>query len=388
MVLQSLQRRVLHVISGLSQGGAETMLIKLARQQRASEFPPAVATLEDGPMRVEIETLGIPVYVLPINKLRQPFALAALIRQLRPALIHSWLYRADLTSGLSLLPISQVKLIWSVRASDTLSPDLPLQTRALVRLNALLSHVMPDCIICCGDRPREIHEKFGYARRKMRVVPNGFDLEAFKPSAEARTALRNELGISATAPVIGMLARLHPMKDYPSLLQAIELLDDPRVHFVLAGTDVMPATPLFRSALAASKHKSRIHLLGARSDPARVWAACDIGTLSSSSEGFPNSLGEAMCCGVPCVATDVGETAAIIGDTGRVVPPRNPAGLADGWRQLLALEIAERQALGQCARQRMADRYGIASVAKQFKAVYREILGDAEREGGQGMPHK
>jgi glycosyltransferase involved in cell wall biosynthesis len=353
------------------------MLLKLVREQCNGPFVPAVATLADGSIRKDLEAMGVPVHVLPLRAFRQPSALAALVGSLRPALIHSWLYRADLVSGLALFRHTDVKLIWGVRASNTLSPDLPLKTRALVHLNSLLSHVMPDRIIACGEEPRRVHEGYGYARKKMRVVPNGFELRMFRPCANAREEIRHSLGIPAEAPVISMLARLHPMKDYPGLLRAIEELDNPRVHFVLAGSGVVSSEPLFVEALSKSRHRDRVHLLGARNDPPRLWAAADVGTLSSSSEGFPNAIGEAMCCEVPCVATDVGETGVLIADTGRIVAPRDPVALARGWQELLAVTPEERRALGRRARQRMATVYSIESVAKQFEQIYDDTLANA-----------
>lgn len=350
------------------------MLLKLVREQRDGPFVPAVATLADGSIRKDLEAMGVPVHVLPLRAFRQPSALAALVDSLRPALIHSWLYRADLVSGLALSRRADVKLVWGVRSSYTLSPELPLKTRALVHLNSLLSHVMPDRIIACGEEPRRVHEGYGYARKKMRVVPNGFDLSAFRPCNKAREEIRRSLGIPAEAPVICMLARLHAVKDYPGLLRAIEYLDDPSVHFVFAGSGVVSSEPLFAEALSNSRHRDRVHLLGARDDPSKLWAAADIGTLSSSSEGFPNAMGEAMCCEVPCVATAVGETAVLIADTGRIVPPRDPVALARGWRELLALTPEERRVLGRRARQRMATVYSIESVAKQFQEIYDETL--------------
>jgi glycosyltransferase involved in cell wall biosynthesis len=204
----------------------------------------------------------------------------------------------------------------------------------------------------------------------------------FRPDPEARSSVREELGVSATTRLIGLVARFDPQKDHEGFLLAARLLRTrcPDVNFVLAGGGVDQRNRQLARVVADAGLSDVVHLLGPRTDIPRLMSALDIASLSSRwGEAFPNVVAEAMACGVPCVVTDIGDSAEIVGDTGVVVPPCDPEALARGWEQLLGLPAEQRHALAQQARARIAARYDLTQVARRYEAFYSELCDEARR---------
>jgi glycosyltransferase involved in cell wall biosynthesis len=249
-------------------------------------------------------------------------------------------------------------------------------TLMMVRLCAPLSR-LPSDIIFVSQSSRSEHKRFGYRIENSRVLPNGIDTHLFVPSNAARLSVRQELGLPEDAFLIGLVGRYHPMKDHNNFLKAAaQLLKvHPDLHFMLIGRGINPWNKALQGAIQDAGLRNQIHLLGERTDTPRLSAALDIFTLSSSyGESFPNVIGEAMACGVPCVVTDVGDASWIVGETGRVVPRRDPAALAEGWRELIALGEAGRKALGNAARLRVMESFPLESVVAQYEALYESAL--------------
>jgi glycosyltransferase involved in cell wall biosynthesis len=225
-----------------------------------------------------------------------------------------------------------------------------------------------------------VHEALGYAADKMQVIPNGFDLELYCPNSAAACAVRKEMGIPRDSVIIGLVARFDPLKDHKTFVAAAARLRSSvgGVHFVLCGEGVTWKNKQLCTWIEEHALGDCFHLLGRRADIPRLTAALDIASSSSRGEGFANVIGEAMACGVPCVVTDVGDSARIVGDTGRVVPAGEPVALAAAWQELIAAGEATRRALGQAARARIAEHYSLNSVGDRYQALYRELAACAE----------
>jgi glycosyltransferase involved in cell wall biosynthesis len=372
---------IVHLISGLSSGGAEMMLYKLLSGLDRRRFRSVVVSLTPGgALAPRIEALGLPVHSLGMRR-GQPtpralWTLVQLLRRERPALLQTWLYHADLLGTLA-APLARVpRLAWNIRASDM---DLTRYRRLsrLTRAACARLSARPQVVIVNSEAGRRYHQQLGYHPRAWAFIPNGINLDEFAPDPGHRRAVRAELGLPPDAPLIGLIARRDPMKDHATFFQAAARVarDRPGVHFLLAGHGVTPDDPLLARLLAATGLAGHAHLLGERRDVPRLTAALDLATLSSAyGEGFPNVLGEAMACAVPCVATAVGDSARIVGDTGAVVPPRDPAALARAWSALLTLPPADRAALGERARRRIADRYALPTIIRHYEHFYDRLL--------------
>lgn len=374
--------KIAFIITGLSTGGAEMMLHKLLQNIDRNRFEPRVISLISlGEIGPRIESLGIPVFALGMRRsIPNPWLivrLALLLRQLQPDVVHTWMYHADLLGGIAAKLAGCKRLIWGIRHSNLSKTENKRSTLAVVGLCAGISHWLPNQILSCSIRAKEVHAIAGYADEKIHIIPNGFDLTCFTPDEAARVSVRAELGLSADTQLIGLVARFDPQKNHLGFVQAAAsvLAQLPQVHFVLAGSGVDGSNVSLQTAMDAHAGlKEHMHLLGRRDDIPRLMAAVDVLASPSHGEAFPNVLGEAMACGVPCVVTDAGDSAEIVGTSGRVVPVGDMAGLAKQLLQVLSLSSVERVTLGQQARARVQSEYEISRVAGQYQAFYERMM--------------
>jgi glycosyltransferase involved in cell wall biosynthesis len=243
------------------------------------------------------------------------------------------------------------------------------------RACAFLSRKLAARIVCCSEASLRTHKKLGYAAEKLEVIPNGFDLEQVKPDPAARASLREELGIPADTILIGIAARFHPHKDHGNFIQAAAGLHKqmPEIHFLLCGLDITWQNLRLAGWIESAGIRNCCHLLGLRQDMPRLFAGMDIATTSSRSEAFPIAIGEAMACGTPCVATDVGDSALIVGETGSVVAPGDPHALAEAWRKLVEAGPEVRHRLGIAARRRVQQHFALPAIVERYQAIYAKL---------------
>lgn len=373
--------RVLHIITGLRRAGAETMLVKLGGALAHAGFDNHVVCLIDrGAMADELEAIGIPVTALGQRATLDPrplWRLIALLRRLEPDIIQTWLYHADLAGLVAAMLVGRRnRLIWNIRCSEMDFSDDPAGSSGrLLRLLARFSRV-PAGVVVNSHAGRLYHERLGYRPRWWLEIPNGFDLAHWQPDRAADSRLRAALGLAPDALVVGMVARVAPMKDHGNFLAAFAQVatEVPRAHAVLVGR----GTETLATRVRESNLEGKVTLLGERDDVAQLVPGFDLFCLSSAfGEGFANALGEAMACAVPCVATDVGDAAAIIGDTGCIVPPRAPAALAAAMVEMLNAPPAQRRQWGAAARCRIEERYGLAAVARHYADAYAAVASGA-----------
>lgn len=372
--------KVTHVITDLIVGGAQVMLRELLRNMDRAEFENEVIVLKDkGTLAPELEALGVRVTTIGMRATPNPtdlIRLAHRLRQSRPDVVQTWLYQGDLVGGLAARLAGVRAIAWGIH-NNFLDPNAKRTSVWNVKACSRLSHYIPRKIICCAEASRQLHVEMGYAAEKMVVIPNGFDLDAFKPDSAARAQVRQELGIGESAPLIGLIGRYHPQKDHRGFVRASALVNErvPEAVFVLCGDGSVWENAELAAWIKEASLQDSFRLIGRRADTPRLYAALDILALSSTSEAFPMVIGEAMACGVPCVVTDVGDSALMVGDTGRVVPVKNPRALADALCELIEAGAEVRRTLGATARRQIATRYDIRSVAARYESVYRECDG-------------
>lgn len=372
--------RVLYIITGLSTGGAETMLLKLLDRLDSQRYTPMVISLTTmGDIGPRIAALGIPVQVLGMKpSLPSPIAFLSLLRsikQFKPDIVHTWLYHADLLGGIAARLAGVKRICWGIRSCNLDTDKTHWTTRAVRRVCALLSYVIPQRIFLNSETARRIHVSLGYAKRKMSVVPNGFDLSRFKPDETVRSRVRSSLGCTGDAPLVGMVGRFDPLKNHLGFISAMALMRQqmPQVHLIMVGKGVDDDNEVLVRSLAEAGLSGNLHLLGARDDVPGLMTALDVLVSPSHAEAFPNVIGEAMAAGVPCVATDAGDCAYIIGDTGYVVPIGDIVGLARSVEALLRLSRMRQIELGQKARLRVASHFEISHVVRQYDDAYQSL---------------
>ncbi len=377
--------RIVFIITGLSTGGAQMMLLKVLERLDRQRFSPHVVSLTTlGELAPRIAALGIPVDAVGMKPgLPSPsgfFRLVRLLKRPNPDVVHTWMYHADLLGGLAARLAGISTIGWCIRNSNLDRDKTKFSTRAVVGLCASISKWVPSRILSCSEKARQVHVACGYAAEKMVVVPNGFDLTRFKPDGHARQAVRSELGLEIDTPLVGLIGRFDPQKNHAGFFEAAGVLHRhmPQVHFVLAGQGIDVSKAALMQAITQEGVLANTHLLGLCNDIPELMAALDVLASSSSyGEAFPNVLGEAMACGVPCAVTDVGDSAYIVGDTGRVVAPGDMAGLAAALKELLALPPSEKAALGERARARVAEHFEIGGVVRKYEDFYETLLAKA-----------
>lgn len=359
--------RVLHVITGLGVGGAESMLTRLATLAPPSLLTQrVVALVPGGPNRAVLEQAGIGVADLGMTRgmpsLGALRRLAAEIRDFAPDVVQSWMYHADLCAlAARALSGCSPRLAWGVRCSDMDTRRYGPLLRMVIRACALLSG-RPDAVVANSVAGRDVHLGLGYAPRRFEIIPNGIDVTRFRPDAERRAALRARLGIAADRPVVAQVARVDPMKDYDGLLAALDRVPEVDALLIGAGTEDLPAGP-------------RHHRLGRRSDVADLLCAADVIVSSSAfGEGFSNALAEGMACGLPAVSTDVGDARLVVGDSGLVVPPGDPAALADAIRALATEDAAQHAVRAAAARAHVVDNFAIDVIIRRFADFYADLV--------------
>lgn len=356
------------------------MLCKLLSRLDRTKFEPIVFSLTDaGPMADKIRSLSVAVHSLGLRRRTpNPFRLLRLVRWLRewrPDVVQTWMYHADLAGGIAARHAKVPVVVWNIRHSDLDLGASKRRTIWVAGLCARLSKRIPDRIVCCSEASRKVHASLGYNQERMVVIPNGFDVGAYLPDPELRKTFRKTEGIPANAFVVGHVARYDPQKDHRTFLLAASRLaqEHKQAIFVLCGDGVTATNPDIRFLIETENLQGRVHLLGPRNDMPKVYPAFDLLVSSSSfGEGFPNVIGEAMASQVPCVVTDVGDSALIVGETGFVVPPRSADSIAEAMAVMLMDNRNNRVARGVAARKRVIKEFELSKIVERYEQLYQE----------------
>jgi glycosyltransferase involved in cell wall biosynthesis len=375
--------RAAFVSTGLGTGGAEMALLRLLPALRAHGIDAIVVSVRsEGTIGPRLRAEGIPVAALDLPGIVAAASawtrLLGCLRSFSPTLLHGWMYHGNLVAlaaaGRLGLPVA-----WGIRQSLGLGTRDKWLTRRIIGAGARLSK-RADLIVYNSAVSRTQHESRGYEAARAVVVPNGFDTEAWRPDETLRPQVRAELGIGQDAPLVAQVARYHPGKDYPTLLRAAAQVvsGHPAARFVLVGEGVDSDNEVLMPLVRELKLEEKVLMLGRRDDIGRLLAAADVAVLSSAGmEGFPNAIGEAMSCGVPCVGTRVGDLPHLIGETGELVPASDPQALAAALSRLLSMPPAGRRALGARARARIVDNFSIDEIAGRYANLLFEVAGKA-----------
>lgn len=375
--------KIVHVITGLEIGGAEMSLCRLLESKAGLRGSHAVIALGAESALSERVRSSAPLLHLglrpsspnPLGLLR----LRHVLRAERADLVHAWMYHANLAATIA-AGKRPVPVVWSIRQCLYDIRREKRKTRAVIWAGARLSGT-PQAIVYNARLSATQHERLGYRSHKNHLIPNGFDTLEFRPDRDRRAEFRAELGVCDETLVIGLVARWHPMKDHETFLRAASLFakENRDVVFAMIGDAVEMSNPTIRRRVQELELDDAVRLLGRRNDVNAIASGLDIVCSASAwGEAFPNIIGEAMACGVPCVATDVGDVRDIIGHTGIIIPPRDPDALSQAWRSLASLGPEGRRALGERARARIVDRYSIGEVSRQYVQLYAQITADVK----------
>jgi len=373
---------VLHIITAINVGGAETMLCKYLENNSAEGTKHVVLSLmKPGAKAARIKALGIPVYTLgmkhwlpgPVEALR----LVRLVNIIRPDLLHGWMYHGNLAASFAQAALaSNLPLVWNVRHSLADPKRENWRTRMLLKFSAAISG-RPSAIVYNSAVAAVQHQNVGYAPDNGLVLPNGFDFDLFRPNGEARKRLDLEFGIDPDVVLVGKIARLHPMKNHGMLVEAVALAraHGHDFHLLMIGEGLATPPQEIQDQIARLLPSNRVTVCGERSDVADLLPGLDILAVSSAwGEGFPNVIGEALACQVPIVATDVGDSASIVADSGVVVPPGDAEAFAVALAEIASLGPEGRRSLGSAGRNRGKENYGLKEISKRYDDLHHDLV--------------
>ena len=372
---------ILFLIRRLDLGGTERQLTVLARGLAAAGHRVGVVSFYSGG-EIEDEFTGTTVHLISLNKKGRWNIAAPLIRLVRqvrkekPRILHSYLPMVNVIATMLRPFMPGTKIIWGIRGSFSDASVYDRMRGFSFALERWLS-ATPDLIIANSQRGRCVAVDRGYPSGRLIVVPNGIDTSRFRPDSEARKRQRAAWNLSEGNKVIGMVARLDPVKDHDTYLAAAKIAAAERdeLRFVVVGKGSPKQMAAVTARAATLGLGSRLIFEGPRFDMETVYNALDLATLTSCrGEGFPNVLAEAMSCGVPCVSTDVGDSAKILGEAGLVIPPRDPNALAGAWSSMLD-RLADEPDLKPLVRERIVHNFGETVMIQRSIEAFYGVLG-------------
>lgn len=364
--------KIVHIITGLGDGGAEHTLYKICKYDKSNKH--FVISLKNPDKYYSLlNKLGIKVYCLnfKIYSIKKFFYLIKLLKNLKPDVVQTWLVHGDFIGGIA-AKLARVKNIcWNVRYSNLEFGKSKISTIFIIKILSKLSYYIPKLIVVVSKSAKKICKKIGYDDKKLYLITNGYNLENLRPFKSNK--IRSQFKIQKKIPLIGKVARYDIKKDHNNLLEALNILNNKSIKFycVLVGSNINKNNLILVNLIKKLKLSNHIKLLGQKDNIAGVMNEIDLLVQSSSyGEGFPNVVAEAMACGTPCVVTNVGDAAFIIGKSGWVVPPKNPQKLAASLEKALFLINKKSFKKDMKLRLRIKQHFDINKMLKKYRIVW------------------
>jgi glycosyltransferase involved in cell wall biosynthesis len=371
--------KIVHIITGLGDGGAEHALYKICKYDLKNKHV-VISLTGPGKYFSLLKKLKIEVHLLYFNffSIHKFFYLSNLLSCLKPDIIQTWLVHADFVGSISARLAGIRNIIWNIRYSNLETGSAKFTTIIIIKILAKISKFLPKSIITVSKKAKKIYEIKGYNSEKLKFIPNGYDLKILRPNKLQKINFKKKYKIKKNIPIIGNVGRYDPQKDHLNLLKALSLIRSKNINFfcVLVGPNIEKKNISLFSAIKKLKLSKNVKLLGQNKNISKVMNGLDVYVQSSSyGEGFPNVVAEAMACGTPCVATNVGDTSYIVGKTGWVVVPKNPIKLAKAIEKALA-ENKTRKWIKRCnkARLRVKKNFDIFKMIKNYDQLWNNVL--------------
>ena len=371
---------IIHIIVGLNTGGAESALKRLViNRSKHINTTVVVSLTDDGKLGPLLRDMGVTVIALNIRGTLSFFTglfrLTKIIRALKPDIVHTWMYHANLIGGLASRLANNKNVVWSIRRTKLEYLDSKV-TYIVMKMGALLSRIIPRVIVCVAEAAIDHHTAYGYEKTKMIVIPNGFDLSVNKYNESERERIRRALNISSSDIVIGTVGRFHHSKDFHNFIQSASraMIKFQQVHCIMLGRNVDSKNEELVNWLNKYDVTSRFSLLGEVNTVPAYMSAMDIFCLSSRTEGFPNVLAEAMCVGLPCVATDVGDVTMVVESSAIIVKPCNSIALTNGLLSMLCKTEKSRKKMGQEGKKIISKNFEVDQVCSRYFKLYDGII--------------
>ena len=370
--------KIIHIITGLGDGGAERTLFKICKYDTKNEHT-VISLKGHGKYFSLLKKLDIKIYCLDMKffSVNKFIFIIKLLRTFRPHIVQTWLVHGDFIGGIAAKFAGIGNIVWNIRYSNFQIRKAKFTTILIIKLLAKLSFVIPKSIVVVSKRAKKIYEIKGYDKKKLKFIPNGYDLSILKPSKFQKTSFKNKFKIKKKVPLIGNVARYDPKKDHLNLLNALSLIQLKKINFlcILVGSNVDKNNIRLVSEIKRLKLSKNVKLLGQHDNILQVMNGLDLYVQSSSyGEGFPNVVAEAMACGTPCIVTDVGDASLIIDKTGWLIPPNNPKKLSKAIKIALE-EIKLKKWDNRCDKARLTimQKFDISKMIKMYNKLWNEV---------------
>jgi len=369
--------KIIHIVTGLGDGGAEHTLFKICKYDIKNKHI-VISFKRYGKYFSLLNKLGIKVYCLNASffSIHKFFFLIKLLQSLKPDIVQTWLVHADFIGSIAARLAGIKKILWNVRYSNIEIDKSKLTTILIIKVLAKLSYIIPEIIVIVSKKAKKIYESKGYDKRKLKFIPNGYDLSNLKGSEVQKIDFQKKIKIKKQIPLIGYVARYDPLKDHLNLLNALSLIRLKGKDFfcILVGSNINKNKILI-SEIKKLRLNNCVRLLGPVKNVSKVMNLLDIHVQSSASEGFPNVVAEAMVHKTPCVVTNVGDSSYIVGKTGWVVPPNDSVKLAKAIETAFN-EIGTKNWNKKCneARVRIKQKFSLSKMIKSYNKVWIKVF--------------
>ncbi len=370
------------LIRSLNTGGTETQVANLARglHDKGVDFR-IIVFYPGGTIEKELIFNGIQINHL--NKKGRWDLIGwfsrflRLLHQYRPDVVYSFLTEANLSALAAKLFLPKIHVVWSIRAatSDSEIRKGDLFVSVAFQLAKVLSR-FPSKIIANSYDGMRFHAKCGFYSNKMMVIPNGIDIKLFRQAPESGRRLREDLEIPLNVPLIGIVARLDPIKNHKMFLESAALLvkKNENVRFLIVGDGELKYRQVLEKTAGDLELSQRVTWLPNAKNMVGIYNALTITTLCSFSEAFPNVIAESMACGTLCVVTDMGDTKQILQNTGQIIGSFYPEDLVRGWEKLLCVSIKELGEQKDIARTHICESYSNEIMVKKTLDLCEKLI--------------
>ena len=373
--------KILHIITSLLDGGAEGVLYRLCTNDTTNEH--MVISLRGKGKYGELLT-NQGVKVLTLNMKPKEFSIFAFVKLIKilknenADIIQTWLYHADFFGGIAARLAGKKNLIWNIRHSDFNKKYTKTSLIILIKILSKLSYFLPKKIISCSKNSIKLHTNIGYQSNKMNYVPNGYDLQMFKPNPKKKLLIKNKFNIKNRFTLLGNIARFHPQKDHVNLLRALSIVKKNKIPFkcILVGFGIEKKNKILNNLIQKFNLKNELILLGQQNKINVIMNEIDVNILASGyGEAFPNVVAEAMASGTPCVVTDVGDSSLIVGDTGWVTKTSNSEELANNIKKAINKSKSKKwNYLCLKARKRIVKKFSIKKMIVSYNKIWKQTL--------------
>ncbi len=364
--------KIVHIITGLGDGGAEHTLYKICKYDKLNKH--FVISLKNPEKYYSLlNKLGIKIYCLnfKIYSIIKFIYLIKFLKNLKPDVVQTWLVHGDFIGGIAARLAGLKNIIWNVRYSNLEFGKAKFTTILIIKILCKLSFFIPRLIIVVSKSAKKTCKELGYDAKKLYLIANGYDLSVIKSFKVQK--IRSKYKIKKKIPLIGKVARYDKKKDHTNLFNALNLIKKKNIkfHCFLVGKNIDKNNLNLINQINKLKLSNCIKLLGQKNNIIEIMNEIDLLVQSSSyGEGFPNVVAEAMACGTPCVVTNVGDAAFIVGKTGWVVPSKNPQKLASAIEKALSFIKKNSFKKNNKPRLRIKKNFSIKKMLNQYRIVW------------------